>query len=205
MKELEKTKRISIASVLFILVILIGLLAYKRPKHLYTENTKNTLEKITTENYFTNLADLKDQNIVLVDIRSQFEFEKGNLENSVNIYAAEILEDTNFDFFKELNNNNTSIVLYGNTPNEVITPFMLLVQLGITNIKILTSEITYSQNKIISKDVEIEKSKNDITAFINESIKIADKNAEISTATVIKPKSVIPIAKKKKRPVEGGC
>jgi len=42
MKELEKTKRISIASVLFILVVLIGLLTYKRPKHMYAVNSKTT-------------------------------------------------------------------------------------------------------------------------------------------------------------------
>ena len=47
MKELEKTKRISIAAVLTILVVLIALLSYKRPKHLYTVNTHDTLEKIT--------------------------------------------------------------------------------------------------------------------------------------------------------------
>ena len=43
MKELEKTKRISIATTLFILIVLIALLAYKRPKHLYTVNTLDTL------------------------------------------------------------------------------------------------------------------------------------------------------------------
>ena len=47
MKELEKTKRISIAAVLTILVVIIGLLTYKRPKHIYTTNTQDTLEKVT--------------------------------------------------------------------------------------------------------------------------------------------------------------
>ncbi len=33
MKELEKVKRISISSVLFILAVLIGVLAYERPEN----------------------------------------------------------------------------------------------------------------------------------------------------------------------------
>ncbi len=205
MRELEKTKRISIASVLFILVILIAFLAYKRPKHLYRENTKSTLEKITKENYFINLTELKDINTVLVDIRSLFDFEKGHLENAINIYAPEILNDTNSDFFDELKDNNTLIILYGNTPNEVIAPYMLLYQLGYTNIKILTVEITYSQNKVISKDVEIEKSKYDINGFILESIKKASVKAKSKPVVVKTPKKIIPIKKKKKLPVEGGC
>ncbi len=205
MKELEKTKRISIASVLFILVILIALLAYKRPKHLYSENTKSTLEKITTENYFTNLTELKDTNVVLIDVRSQFDFEKGHLENAVNIYAPEILNDTNSKFFDELKKNNNSVILYGNTPNEVIAPYMLLYQLGYTNIKILTAEITYSKNKVISKDVEIEKSKYDINGFIQESIKKASIKDKPKPEVVKTPKKIIPIKKKKKLPVEGGC
>ena len=40
MKELEKVKNISIASTLFILAIIIGLLTYKRPKNTFTFNTK---------------------------------------------------------------------------------------------------------------------------------------------------------------------
>lgn len=205
MKELEKTKRISIASVLFILVLLIALLAYKRPKHLYSENTKVALEKITTENYFINLTELKDTDAVLVDVRSQFDYEKGHLENAVNIYAPEILNETNSDLFDELKENNTLVILYGNTPNEVIPPYMLLHQLGYTNIKILTAEITYSQNKIISKEVEIEKSKYDINGFIKESIKKAAIEATTKPVVVKTPKKIIPIKKKKKLPVEGGC
>ncbi|NEW79880.1 MAG: hypothetical protein GZ086_10755, partial [Gelidibacter sp.] len=55
MKELEKTKRISIAATLFILAVLIGLLTYKRPKNIYAINTATTLEKVTSENFFVTL------------------------------------------------------------------------------------------------------------------------------------------------------
>ena len=58
MKELEKTKRISIAAVLTILVVIIALLSYKRPKHIYAVNTQETLEKITTNNYFVSLNEI---------------------------------------------------------------------------------------------------------------------------------------------------
>ena len=205
MKELEKTKRISIAAVLFILVVIIGLLTYKRPKHNYAVNTKSTLEKLTNENYLVTLNELNNPDYVLVDIRNQYEFDKGHLENAINIYAAEILSDNNSKVFKELKASNKTAVLYGNNPQEPNAPFLILYQLGFDNIKLLAVENSYLQNKLITKNSKIEESEANITAFINESV----KKAAIVPVPIIKivapPKKVITIEKKKKAPAEGGC
>jgi len=205
MKELEKTKRISIASVLFILIVLIALLAYKRPKHLYSENTKSTLEKISTNEYFVSLSDINFPDNVLIDIRNKYEFEKGHLENAINIYAPEILSDKNSEIFEKLNEDGKTIILYGNSPGEVVTPFMILHQLGVANIKILSSEISYLENNLNSKEVEVETYQNDVTAYIQESIKKAAIVEKPKPVVVKTPKKIIPIKKKKKMPVEGGC
>ncbi|MDO9138678.1 MAG: rhodanese-like domain-containing protein [Lutibacter sp.] len=205
MKELEKTKRISIAAVIFILAVIIGLLTYKRPKNIYAINTKDTLEKITSANYFTTLEDLKNPDYVLIDIRNQYEFDKGHLENAINIYAAEILSDDNSKVFKDLKEKNKTAVLYGNNPQEPNTPFLILYQLGFDNIKLLAVENSYLQNKLITKNSEIEKSEADITAFINESVKKANTTETVKKVVVAPPKKVITIEKKKKAEAEGGC
>ena len=203
MKELEKTKRISIATVLFILVVLIAVLSYKRPQHIYTINPQNTLEKIVSSDFFISQTEISNIEHVLIDLRNQYEFEKGHLENAVNIYAPEVLNEQNSEIFKELKEDNKTVILYGTTPNDVIAPYMMLYQLGFNNVKILTVENSYSQNKLITKNVEIEKSVADVNAFINESL----KNAVVKPQPIIKttPKKVIPIKKKKKRAPEGGC
>ena len=206
MKELEKTKRISIAATLTILIVLIAVLSFERPKHLYKVNSQNTLEKIISGDYFISLTEINNPEYVLIDVRNQFEFEKGHLENAVNIYSAEILNDENSDVFKELKENNKTAILYGSNPNEVNAPFMLLYQLGYDNIKILTIENSYVENKLITKVVEIEKSVADINAFIDESVKKANKVAK-QKIVVKKPvkRKVITVKKKKKAPAEGGC
>lgn len=203
MKELEKTKRISIAATLFILAVLIGLLTYKRPKNIYAINTATTLEKVTSENFFVTLNDLKNPDFVLVDIRNQYDYERGHLENAINIYAAEILSDDNSKIFTKLKEDNKTAVLYGNNPHEVNAPFLILYQLGFDNIKLLAIENSYLQNKLITKNSEIEKSEADVTAFINESVKKANSVPIIKA--VAPPKKVITIEKKKKAPAEGGC
>ncbi|RKX95874.1 MAG: hypothetical protein DRP84_02775, partial [Spirochaetes bacterium] len=39
---------------------------------------------------------------VLVDIRNKVEFEKGHLENAINIHTPDLLNETNTKVFKEL-------------------------------------------------------------------------------------------------------
>jgi rhodanese-related sulfurtransferase len=205
MKELEKTKRISIASVLFILVVLIGLLTYKRPKHAYAVNSKTTLENVTTEDFLISLEAIENNDYALIDIRNEYEFQKGHLKNAINIYAPEILNEINTTTFKKLQEENKTIVLYSNNPNEVIAPFMILYQLGVKNLKIASINNSYYQNKLITQTTDIEKPVADINAFINESIKKAAQQPKPEPVVKAPPKKVIPIKKKKKMPVEGGC
>jgi rhodanese-related sulfurtransferase len=204
MKELEKTKRISIAAVIFILAVIIGLLTYKKPKNTYAINTKNTLEKITSENYLVALNEQNNPNYVLIDIRNQYDFEKGHIENAINVYAAEILSEDNIKVFEELKATNKTAVLYGNNPQEPNAPFLILYQLGYDNIKLLAIENSYLQNKLITQNSDIEKSEADVSAFINESIKKANTTPVVKVVAA-PPKKVITIEKKKKAPAEGGC
>ena len=216
MKELEKTKRISIAAVLTILVVIIALLSYKRPKHLYTANSNDVLTHISSPEYLLVQKDIDLSSQTLIDIRSQLDFDKGHLENAVHMYTPEILNDKNSDILKELKDSGNTLVLYGNHPDEAIAPYMVLFQLGHMNIKILSVENSYYQNKLITKDVTLENSVADVNAFIQESIKKkaeAMKKAKAAAAKpkyvpkpkVTTPKKVVPKKKKKKMPVEGGC
>ena len=202
MKELEKTKRISIATMLTILVIIIALLSYKRPKHIYTVNTKDTLKKITNTDYTISLDKIDKPNYVLIDLRNKYEFEKGHLKNAIHVFAPEILNEANTDFFEKLKKDDKTAILYGAHPNEIISTYMLLHQLGINNTKVLCVENSYYQNKLITKPVSIEKPNADINQFIAASI----KKAAIKPKPVIqKKKKVFTVKKKKKRKPEGGC
>lgn len=203
MKELEKVKRISIASILFILVILIGVLTFERPQNMYVSNTKTTLEKLTTSDYFINIKDIDEKASKIIDIRSQYEYEKGHLENAINMASPEILTIENLGILNETKELNKTIVIYGKNPQEANIPFLILHQLGFDNIKILSIEIGYIQNKLIMKQVDIERPNNDIKSFIDESI----KKAEVTPTTPIDEPNKKPIVlkKKKKKAPEGGC
>ena len=205
MKELEKTKHISIAAVLTILVVLIALLSYKRPKHIYELNTKETLEKVTGTDFLLNKDKLDLNNQILVDIRNRFDYDRGHIEDAINIQVPELLDDENSNLLNEYKNSDKTIVLYGNSPTQAMMPYMLLTQLGFDNIKILSVALDYNQNKLIIIDTLSENYVADVTGFIEESVKKANIKEEVKTVQPVVKKSVVVQPKKKKRAPEGGC
>lgn len=203
MKELEKVKRISISSTLFILAVLVGLLMYERPENMYAVNAKKTLENLTNMDYFMSMEKVRELDVALVDIRSPFEFEMGHLENAINIPAADILKEENKAVFQEYKASEKLVVLYGKNVEEANIPFLLLYQLGYDNLKLLNVENTFLHDKMITQPTTVEKPIANIRAFIDESVKNSNKKVEVKEIPV--PKKIVTIKKKKKKPVEGGC
>jgi rhodanese-related sulfurtransferase len=205
MKELEKVKRISIATILFILAILIGVLTFERPKNIFTYNTKTTLEKLTTTDYLISIDEIDLTTNVLIDVRSQFEFEKGHLENAINMATPEILSDENQAILNEIKDKNKTIVIYGNNAQEANIPFMMLFQLGFDDIKLLRVELDYLQNKLVTNNEDVEMPITNIKAFIDESRKNSTGTDTLMNSQSNVPKKIITVQKKKKRAAEGGC
>ena len=210
MKELKKIKRISVGSALFILAVIVGFLTYERSEHNYTMNVSTTLENLTTSDYIISIKDIEQPGVILVDIRSPFEFEKGHLDKAINIPTPDILKEKNQAIFKEWKESSKVAVLYGKDIEEANIPFLFLYQLGYDNLKLLNAENTFLQNELVTRPSDIEKPKANIKAFIDESIekskiKVVEKVKVVVPKKIIPVKKVIPVKKKKKRPVEGGC
>ena len=204
MKELEKVKQISIASVLFILAVLIGVITYELPENTYAVNTKTTLEQLSSRDYIVSFDSINNPGFSLIDIRSPYEFGKGHLKNAINISTPEILNKENKEVFRKLQDENKTMVLYGKDPEEANIPFLLLYQLGYTNLKLLSVDNTYFQNQLVTRSVEVEKPIADVQDFIGESVKNVSKKVDIQEKAPV-PKKIITVKKKKKKPVEGGC
>ncbi len=211
MKELEKTKRISVSAVIFLLVIVIGLLTFRRPKHVFSTDAKTTLNEILTSDPIITSAGLKALDsaaYVLVDVRSAFEYNKGHLPGARNIAHNEVLNEDNVGFFKNLTVDNKVAVLYGENPNWALGTWMTLYQLGYTNPKILAIETQYNDKVFIAKDVQIEKPDLDYGKTL-DSLKTKKQIPVAEPVKVIQkkeaPKVVVPVEKKKKSAPEGGC
>jgi len=204
MKELERTKRISISAVLFLLVILIGFLTFKRPKYVFEKNSASTLEKIIKKDYIVSLNDLDKldtSQYTIIDIRSNYEYAKGHIEEAVNISRHDIFHDESIEFLDKLKSDGQSIILYGEHPDNANSGWMLLYQLGYENAKILCIETEYIDKTFQIKNSPLEKPNVNFAQVMAASK--SDKSENIKKP---KPKKkVITAPKKKKRVPEGGC
>ena len=204
MKELERTKRISISAVLFLLIILIGFLTFKTPKHVFKKNTAITLEKIIKKDYIVTLNDLDTMDpatYTIIDIRSNYEYTKGHMQDALNISSHDIFNAGSIEFLDNLKANDESIILYGKDPDNANTGWMLLYQLGYDNVKILCIETEYIDKTFRIKNTPLEKPYANY-AQVMTSAKIRKPEITIKK----KPKKkVVTVQKKKKRLPEGGC
>ncbi len=210
MKELERTKRISVSVVLFLLIIVIGVLSFRKPKYVFENDTETTLNKIIEKDYIITQDEFNSKDpsqYVLIDVRSNFEYEKGHIKDAVNISAHQAFGDESTEFLQDLKNSDKTIIVYGENPDNADSAWMLLYQLGYENVKILCVETNYVDNKFHVKDYGLEKPTVDYAKIMlaakNSSV---DKKESTKAKTTKKaPKKVIPKPKKKKRVPEGGC
>ncbi|MEN8123770.1 MAG: rhodanese-like domain-containing protein [Bacteroidota bacterium] len=208
MKELERTKRISVSAVLFLLIVVIGVLMFEKPQYVFEKNPANTLEEVTKQNFILTLNDFKSlepSQYVLIDIRNNFEYAKGHLDGAINVSPHQVFKPESKKLLKQTKDDGKTVVLYGANADKASNAWLLLYQLGYENIKILCVETNYIDNKLSMKEVAIEKPSVNYAEIIRE----AKAKQAIQKITEVKkpvaPKKVITKPKKKKRVPEGGC
>ena len=216
MNELLKTQRISIAVLFFGLLLLIGLMVRKAPKAPFTMEATEMLEKIQAFDHLSpemvNQVKNDTTKYVFIDLRSPYDFEVKHIDNAKNIPTAFILDDENRAIFQNYMNQGVEVVLYGYTQRESMAPWMLLTQIGFTNTKVLQGGFACynGENSKCSKEVanydyaKVSTQGKIVKVITEEESKTAPKPAA-APKPVVKEKKAIPVKKKKKRVVEGGC
>ena len=78
----------------------------------------------------------------LIDIRQAESYTQSHAQNAVNIPARQLLDKESIKLFKELKSEGKVAVLYGSSELQVVSPWLLLQQLGYTNVLRLKGYIT---------------------------------------------------------------
>lgn len=112
-----------------------------------------------------------------MDIRSQYEFNKANIEGSINIPASDILDNINYKKFLDYQKEGKSVCLYGRDIVEANVPFMTLNGLGFDNLKILQGGYDYFKVK-------------DINTFAAENLILADEAPLFDIEKFIKEENI---------------
>ena len=208
MRELLRTKRITIAVIVFIFILIIGFLTAEKPVYTYRITPKEMLAELPLIYFLTpdEAMDLMyDSSTVFVDIRSIYDYDLGHLENAINIPIPELLLKENKPRFEKWKKDSVTVVLYGNDEREAVNPWMLLYELGYTNTCVLMGGYGY-----IDKLYSDELPENATYSVEDPAYDFAEivKKAASGKGTAVSPepeKKKVIIRKKKKKEAEGGC
>ena len=208
MKELEKTRRISISAVLFLLVIIISLLTFKKPEFNFVNSSEKTLTYVANQSHILSLIDFKKMDTadyLLIDVRSNFDYSKGHLENSLNIPKSQLLDPESTSIIQEAVSNNKPMIVYGENPETANAACMLLYQLGYEQLKLLSILSFYDNKQFQIRSFDVEKPLFDFAQTMKEASIQPIKKITVKTKPKPVKKKVITKPKKKKKMPEGGC
>lgn len=209
MKELNRTDRLTIASILFAIILIIGLVTYKQPEIRYTRSIDETIYLLGPSTDYISPAEAitsyknNPASTPLIDLRSPLEFQKAHIEGAINIPLEEILEKQKLKIFRD---KNKTFVLYGKDQTEASSVWLVLKQTGIDNIRIMEGGYDSFEPFVGDKGiVTAEKNFNsDKPAYDYKAILNDFGPSALSPATS-SPEPVKMIRKEKKSAAEGGC
>lgn len=197
---MKKLYRILLIVVLFVIVLILALRFVQTPEYKFAKELSNSFvdyaedEYIITPNVIAKLLTEKDENTILIDIRNKHEFTKGHLLEAKHISKENILDEENYEFFKDLKKNNQKAILYGKDVVEANIPFMILQQMGIENVGISSEGYEYftkaNLKKIAISEVDYSTIEIPITDFA-KFIKDEKKNAEEKNRLAKEKKKVV--------------
>lgn len=212
MKELTRTRRLTVASILFVTVIIIGLITLNKPDFEYQLTAETMLEELyDLENEMLpdeamEILAYEDSSFIFVDVRNPNVYQRGYLGNAINIPVSDILDEGSLDFYRLMAADSVTIVFYGKDQREANAPWMLLKQLGFTQMKVLLGGYDYLADESIDYyDMPeipayfVEEPALDFAAFMEAA---GTQTMEQSSP---EPKEIQPVKRKKKVVSEGGC
>ena len=147
MEELNKTNRLTITVIIFVLVIITGLITFRRPDVKYklspTESLallNNPAVVITPEQAVAFLKDSAGKTL-FIDVRNSIAFERGHVKNAINIPVRELFAKKSKATFRDIEKAGQTAILYGETQQQANGPWLMLRQTGFNNVLLFTGSI----------------------------------------------------------------
>ncbi len=214
MAENTKTRRLSVATIIFVSIIVIGLLSIRKPEFEYSLTPQQTVSNLENRNYFLN-KEITSQiihgaisDVVLIDLRNPDDFDKGHIKGAINIPVSEILAGESIDFLNNAKVVSKQVVLYEDDILLANGAGMVLRQIGYDNVAIIAphnlkfrqlSDNTERTSQ--SQQYRIEKASYNFSEIIKSNISNSStlKNDEEFS------REIKPVRREKKSQTAGGC
>ena len=156
MDELNKTNRLTIAVVAFAIVIIIGMITFRRPEVTYKLTPAESLALLNnpallvTPAQTTGIMNDSAGKYVFIDVRNSIAYGQGHIKNAINIPVRELLSKKSRQIFHEIESANQTAILYGETQQQASGPWLMLHQTGFNSVKLFTGN--YAQLNMAAAD-----------------------------------------------------
>lgn len=192
------------ATSLFLVVIIFGLLTFSRPVHKYQISVQEMLVELNQHSNSVSLNDLSNSDFVLIDLRQTYDFQKGSIDGSINIPVSDILNKEFIAMFDDWQNSSKTVVLFAENEQATAAPWMLLKQLGYQNMKTLAGGYGFYRQNQQQNSPEMQAYKAEQPALdFAEFIKNISGGESVTPKT--EPTKILPVQRKKRSATEGGC
>jgi rhodanese-related sulfurtransferase len=154
MKELNKTKRLTIAAVTIAAVFIVGLLTLNRPEVIYKLSPEVMLSKLNNPEFNLNTTQIQElikndnSTTVFIDIRNPIDFSKNHINKAINIPLRELFEHQNLNMLHKLEEKQM-VVIYGESSRHTNGAWMMLQQTGFKNIKMYSGNFDEIIGKVV--------------------------------------------------------
>lgn len=212
-KKGKRTLNSVIAFIMIIVILVAGYILIVPSDIYYQLSTEEMLEEAAMSDYqvypedVAYFADTEDEGYFLVDVRDPHSYQTAHIGNAVNIPVHDLLENENRQLFDKLAEDSVEVILYGIDQLEANGGWMLLRQLGYSNVKVMMGGYDYYSTSSLDlydlpeiPEYMVEEPMFDFAGIMEE---MSGGDFEIEPSE--KPEMVVPIRKKKKTVVEGGC
>ena len=206
--ELNPKKTI-ITFVIFVVVIAVGLITLSGPRLKYKLTPQETIDMVAWEDDYVFPYELEDiisgavDTIILVDIRNNFDFSRGHIPGAENISAVALLNNENIKRLQKLKDDGMVVLLYGDNLIHANGPWMVLQQLGFSNVKALMGGYDYYAEW---KDNLGDSYADDAYLLGTADFDYADMASNVTFESGDTEKQLLTVTRRKKSTVvEGGC
>ncbi len=212
MKELTKTRRLTIASIVFILILIMGFVTFRKPAFVYNLSPEQSLRELNKPTNVVSPEDMmqsvnaKENSAILIDLRNPYQYNRGTLDKAINIPVSDILDEDVISMLDDLQNKGKTVILFAGDQQEANAPWMILNQLGYSNMKVLMGGFNYlsslknNQSDTIKATYQTEIPDFDYAALIEQI-----SGGKIKEPQNPQPEAIIPVQRTKRTATAGGC
>ncbi len=211
MDELNKTNRLTIIVVAFVLVIVVGLITFRRPDVKYVLTPAESLAllsnpelAITPEQANILLKDTAGKT-VFIDVRNSMAFNRNHVKNAINIPVRELFSSKSKKTLREIEKSGQTVILYGETQQQANGPWLMLRQTGFKNVLLFTG--IFAQIDIAHEDslTRLLPQISETPLIDTVALKLVSSPATAAKVEPVKPLKKVVVPVKKAVSSGGGC